>query len=120
MLKNLKQRVKTSNKSKKQLLADEVKAHPAWRDDISLCEAAALLKNYAPFTYVLSPGMDQNHFFLSFVDSDLVVKHRNIRILIYQKDWRLKNGASTSYESIVPLIPSCLRCSENVCKPLIV
>ena len=111
-------RVKTSFKSKKRDLVREIKNHSAWKDDVSLCEAAALLKGHSCFTYTLSQGMDECHFFLSYVDSDRVVKHKNVRVLIDQGGWVVKNGLGTSFDSIYLLIPSCLHCSNSVCKAL--
>ena len=117
--KQAKCRFKTPFVSKQLQLTKEINDHPSWKGDVSLCEAAALLKGNNPFTYVLSAGMDKNHFFLSYVDFDLVVKHKNVRIILNQGNWAIKNGSTTIYSSISKLIPDCLHCSANVCKPLV-
>jgi len=112
-------RFKTPFTSKKLHLVKEIKNHPSWKGDVSLCEAAALLRDHSPFTYVLSSGMDHNHFFLSYVDFNHVVKHKNVRIILDKGQWMVKNGTGVSYDEVATLIPNCLHCSANVCKPLI-
>ena len=104
--------------SKRSVLRAEIMAHPAWKGARSLCEIAALLGECDPFTYILSEGMDKDHFFLSFVDFNQVVKHKNVRILQFQSDWVVKNGTGNFHGTIVDLIPDCLHCSASVCKPL--
>ena len=56
-------------------LEKQVKGHLAWRGDISLIEAADLLKAETPFTFILSSGFDKNHYILSFVSDRGIVKH---------------------------------------------
>lgn len=104
--------------SRKRQLISEVKEHAGWKDEISLCEAADLLKGHAPFTYILSQGFDESHFFLSFVTHNGMVKHKNLRVIIDQGEWRIKNGGGCSFESVTPVIPSCLHCSVDKCHPL--
>lgn len=119
MLTRTRWRFKPSFASKKGRLIHEIKHHPAWRGELSLCEAAFLLKNQPFFTFLISQGMDECHFFLSYVDFQGTVKHKNVRILPRGRDWVVKNGGMTEYESIVPLIPNCLKCSKDIPKALI-
>ena len=111
-------RFKTPFVSKKQQLIDAIKSHASWRGNASLCEAAALLKGNSPFTYIVSEGMDECHFFLSYVSSDHTVKHKNVRVIIDRGDWVVKNGQGLSFPTLDLLVPSCLQCSASVCKPL--
>lgn len=111
-------RFKTPFVSKKQQLIDAIKSHAAWRGNVSLCEAAALLKGNDPFTFIVSEGMDECHFFLSFVDSDRVVKHKNVRVLVDRGNWVVKNGQGLSFPNLDLLVPNCLHCSASVSKPL--
>ncbi|QVL56789.1 MAG: hypothetical protein KFB93_05240 [Simkaniaceae bacterium] len=103
-------------------LGSELESHPAWKGDVSLTEGAKLLEGSTPFTFILSQGFDKNHYFLSFVDTDHKVKHRNVRIFLKDGDSMYMNGGSGGggggYESIENLVPSCLNCSASVCKPL--
>ena len=100
-------------------LEKQVKDHLAWRGDISLTEAADLLKAEVPFTFILSSGFDKNHYILSFVSDRGVVKHKNVRILVYQGQICFMNGGSGGPRSFIDeLVPSCLNCSTKVCKPL--
>ena len=100
-------------------LEKQVKDHLAWRGDISLIEAADLLKSETPFTFILSSGFDKNHYILSFVSDRRVVKHKNVRILAHQGQICFLNGGSGGPSTFIDeLIPSCLNCSTQVCKPL--
>ena len=105
--------------SKLNCLGSEIKSHVAWKGDVSLTKCAELLEGSTPFTYLLSEGFDKHHYFLSFVDVDHEVKHRNVRVFV--KDgitMYINGGAGGGYESIDNLIPSCLNCSASVCRPL--
>jgi len=115
-----------SKRSNRTVLSDvsrlekQVKSHIAWRGDVSLVEAADLLKSETPFTFVLSNGFDKSHYILSFVSDKQVVKHKNIRILVYQGETCFMNGGSGGPCAFIDdLIPACLNCSTQVCKPLI-
>lgn len=100
-------------------LEKQVKGHLAWRGDISLIEAADLLKAETPFTFILSSGFDKNHYILSFVSDRGIVKHKNVRILVHQGQTCFMNGGSGGPCSFIDeLVPSCLNCSAQVCKPL--
>jgi len=100
-------------------LENQVKGHLAWRGDISLIEAADLLKSEIPFTFVLSSGFDKNHYILSFVSDTGVVKHKNVRLLVHQGQTCFMNGGSGGPCSLIDqLVPACLNCSTQVCKPL--
>jgi len=95
----------------------EITMHQAWREG-TLGDIVSLLDGNKPYTYTLSQGMDKHHYFLSYVSASGQVKHKNVRILFSQGEWVWKNGSNPTYESIADLIPECLGCSENVCKPL--
>jgi len=101
-------------------LEKQVKGHLAWREDVSLIEAADLLSSETPFTFVLSNGFDRNHYILSFVSDKQVVKHKNIRILVHQGETCFMNGGNGGPCAFIDdLIPACLNCSTLTCKPLI-
>lgn len=117
MLRTKKFRFKNHFLSKRNELRVEIVNHCSWKGALSLCEIASFLKNSTPFTFVLSEGMDEDHFFLSFVDCNGIVKHKNVRILRVQSNWVIKNGTGNYHFSIESLIPDCLHCSASVCKP---
>lgn len=103
-------------------LGSGIESHPAWRGDVSFTEGAKLLQGHPPFTFILSTGFDKDHYFLSFVDADGKVKYRNVRLFLKNGEIYYMNGASgggggRGYESIDNLIPSCLNCPANVCRP---
>ncbi|QVL54980.1 MAG: hypothetical protein KFB95_06575 [Simkaniaceae bacterium] len=100
-------------------LEKQIQCHLAWRGNISLVEAADLLSSEMPFTFVLSSGFDKNHYILSFVSDKQVVKHKNIRILVHQGTTCFMNGGNGGPCAFIDdLIPACLNCSTQVCKPL--
>lgn len=101
-------------------LANDIKLHPSWKGNVSLTEGAKLLEGAAPFTYILTQGFDKYHYFLTYVHADHSVKHRNVRIVLVDGDSMYINGGGTGggYETIDNLVPSCLNCSANVCRPL--
>ncbi|MCB1109606.1 MAG: hypothetical protein KDK64_01375 [Chlamydiia bacterium] len=93
--------------------------HSAWKGDISLSEAAELLEGQKPFTFVLSNGFDRQHYILSFVSDRQVVKHKNIRIVVYQGQTCFINGGSGGPCAFVDdLIQGCLKVSSKFCQPL--
>lgn len=113
-----KKRTAISLVSQKQLLINKVKKHKAWKGSVSLSEIGAMLEGHPSFTYVVSEGMDECHFFLSFVDTNQIVKYKSLRIVLDRGNWVLINAMQGSYESLDDLVPNCLRCSVHVCKPL--
>ncbi len=100
-------------------LVDQVVNHVAWRGEISFKEAADLLREKLPYTFVLSKGFDKNHYILSYVSESRMVKHKNIRIVTYLGQLCFMNGAdqgpSTSIDTLVRL---CLGRSAEGCTPL--
>lgn len=112
-------------------MVDQIKKHPAWKGDLTLTEMQALLQDQEPYTIALSQGINKHHFFLSYVNSNGEVGHRNIRILKVHGKWVFKNGwiqlfypcvTASDPNSSIPisnLIAYCLKCSTEVCKPLV-
>lgn len=98
----------------------DIENHLSWRGELSLMEAAALLEGSSPFTYVLTQGMDKHHYFLTYVDANRKVKHRNVRSALKNGVVMYWNGGGNGggYETIDNLVPGCLNCSESVCRPL--
>lgn len=96
----------------------QVHAHPAWKGELGLTEIQSLLEGHPSYTIVLSQGMDKLHFFLSFVDADQLVRHKNVRILRIHGSWIFKNGSGITFNEISDLIPHCLKCSHEICQPL--
>ena len=100
-------------------LESQVLSHKAWKGDISLIEAAEMLKGASPFTFVLSKGFDKNHYIMSFVSEANTVKHKNIRILVFKGQTCFMNGGTGGPCAYIDdLIPACLNCSSSICKPL--
>lgn len=95
-----------------------IESHPAWQGDLTLGESEELLEGKAPFTYIITEGFGQCHYFLTFVDANGAVKHRNVRFVIKnQKPLYFSGGGGQGYESIDHLVCNCLKCGLNVCCP---
>ena len=113
------QRSQRGQVSKATDLEHQVLTHKGWKGDISLPEAAQMLEGSSPFTFVLSKGFDKYHYILSFVSETDVVKHKNIRILIFKGQTCFMNGGNRGPSiDIDDLIRGCLNCSSSICKPL--
>lgn len=97
-----------------------IEFHPSWKGNLTLSEAVQLLKGNDPFTYAVTQGFDKYHYFLTFVDADGKVKHRNVRSTIKNEKTFYFNGGSGGggYQSIDNLVPGCLNCSAAICRPL--
>lgn len=100
---------------------DEVKKHPAWRQDISGEESEKLLENQPPFTYVLRAGEKEHAYFISFVQENLSVKHQFFVLEIDRRGWRYLNGSTTKCspeiisQNLNELIPLMMHCDPNSC-----
>lgn len=112
-------------------IGQKLEHHASWRGAISLTEVAKKLEGHSPFTYALTQGVDKNHYYLSYVDVDRSVKCRNVRSFIKCGQIFYENGslcpkaailddatAVYGYKTIDELVPGCLKCSANICKPL--
>lgn len=115
----LRKRRTKANHSLVKTMEEQVKSNLAWRGSISLIDAKAMLAGQGPFTYILSEGFDKNHYFLHYVSHNRKVHHKNIRIRYENGVAVFRNGGSDTYNKIVDLIPSCLQCSQSICKPLV-
>ena len=93
--------------------------HTAWQGEISLSEAALLLDGQKPYTFVLSSGFDRQHYIMSFVSEKNVVKHKNIRIVVFEgKTCFMNGGTGIPCSKLDDLIVCSLKVSANVCQPL--
>ncbi|MFI5334773.1 MAG: SH2 domain-containing protein [Chlamydiales bacterium] len=98
---------------------NEIKQHPAWNEHIKdEAQSESALLGKPVFTFLLRPGKDTEHYFLSFVEADGAVYHKQVRILLSPRGWLYQNGGSLIRESINDLVPAVLHCSFEQCKPL--
>jgi len=76
-----------------------------------------MLEGQPPFTYILCEGLDQYHYFLYYIGADYTLHYKNVRIRNLNGVTIYRNGSVGTYENIEDLIPGCLRCSSDICKP---
>ena len=95
----------------------EMKSHPAWQEHVDETESERLLKNHSVFTFLLRPGKDMYHYFLSYVEMDHTIQHKLVRIELSMKGWLYRNGGGNIREKIDELIPVALHYDMNQCKP---
>ncbi len=78
------------------LINQEISSHPAWRADIRGLHAEILLREKAPYTYLLRQGEssteNETDYYVSFVDKDSSIVHRPFIITITGEGWFYANG----------------------------
>jgi len=95
----------------------EIKQHPAWNENIDEMKSEAMLATAPVFTFLLRPGKDMYHYFLSFVEADGTIHHKQVKILLSPRGWLYQNGGSTIRENINDLVPAVLHCTFEQCRP---
>ncbi len=96
----------------------EIKYHSAWNDKTDEIAAERMLNSEMTYTYLLRPGKDMYHYFLSYVDVDGSVHHKMVKIELSAKGWIYRNGTATVRETLEDLIPVALHCSVDQCRPV--
>ena len=115
-LRKISRRKSNGFESQLQRMDNSVKSHPAWIGSVSMLEGQALLEGHSPFTYALSAGVDKYHYHLLYVGVDGKIRFKNVRIRYENAIPIFRNGSGGSYAQIETLVPSCLKCSPNICK----
>ena len=110
--------VTSSLTSNLKALDEGVRSSAGWKGTISMLEGQAMLQGQSPFTYILSEGMDEYHYFFHYVGVDSKVHFKNMRICYVAGIPLFRNGGGGSYENIADLAVGCLQCSASICKPL--
>jgi hypothetical protein len=118
-LRKVLRRQSKDSSSRLKVMDERVKSSPAWKGTLSMLEGKKMLDGQAPFTYILSEGVDKYHYFLHYVGVDHLVHFKNVRIRFIGGVPVYRNGGGDYCKSIEALVPSCLRCSSSICKPLI-
>lgn len=102
------------------LHVSQVEEHQGWRPNILKDEEAAnLLKDSAPFTYLLRHGEKKNEYILSFVQEDRAIKHKSFVLEFDRKGWFYRNGQAENYptevfsDDIEKLIPLMMYCDPS-------
>ncbi len=96
---------------------NEIKRHPAWQETLDDAGSEQLLMNESMYTYLLRPGKDMRHYFLSFVEGDGSIQHRLVKIELSARGWYYANGGNCIRESINDLIPVAMHVAPEICRP---
>ena len=94
----------------------EIKQHAAW-DEVDEVMSERRLLNEAPFTFILRPGKDMYHYFLSYVEGDGTIHHKTVKIELSASGWLYRNGTPRTKEKVDELIPIAMNCAPEECKP---
>ena len=96
---------------------NEIKQHPGWQESFDEIKCERLLASESPYTFVLRPGKDMFHYFLSFVEVDGTVQHKLVKIELSARGWLYRNGAGAIRESINDLVSVVMHTTAENCKP---
>lgn len=99
-------------------LEDQIKAHVAWKGDISEAVAEKSLQNQPALTYLLRKGEKEDIYFVSFVDQDHVIQHKHFTLEADSKIWYYQNNTACRSNNFVDVIPRAMHCNPNECNPL--
>lgn len=107
---------------------NEIELHPSWLGHVSGLKAEKLLRNRKqPYLFVLRSGEHEDEFdtdyYITFIDSDLSIKHQPFVITVAPEGWYYENGNSggpfTNDISIEEVLHLIMHCHKDQCTPLI-
>lgn len=96
--------------------------HPAWYGNITGLESESLLKDKAAYFYLLRKGEQASHYYLSFVDGHLLIRHQPFAIIYQDEGWYCRQGIGYGpfiTQTISDLIHRIMHCAPEDCKPVI-
>lgn len=104
---------------------EEMISQDGWHPHLSDSHGAeTLLRNKAPFTYVLRAADKILTYFISFVKADGSIKHQFFVLEPTQQGWRYRNGCTENSpteivaNSLKELIPMMMHCEQEEGRPL--
>lgn len=97
---------------------EEIQCHLAWHGMITgiLCEA--ILRDRAPYTYLLRQGEELHHYYCSFVREDGRFHHQPFIVEASRQAWFYLNFTHHNSETLEGLIPKILHCEKEKCLSL--
>jgi len=97
---------------------ENLENHPAWQGQIGIDQASELLKNTAPFSYILCP-YKLHTYVLSYMRQDeMVVTHAIFHKDEEQRKWTYRNAIDHSCSTLDELVSKVMHCDPSACKPL--
>jgi len=110
------------NKHEEFTIFERMECHPTWQGNVPGLDAEKLLRGkHTPFLYLIREGEPSNdvnkrHYYVTFLMSDLSVKHQPLIITAGQNGWRYENhGAGGPYKelSIDSVLHCIMHCEEG-------
>lgn len=102
----------------------EIQHHPAWLGSIVGLKAEKMLRNRKQsYLYVLRAGEAEGNYYVTFLDSNLTVRHQPFVITVSEDGWSYENyiagGMYTGSTSINDVLHLIMHCEKEQCMPLI-
>lgn len=92
----------------------EIETHTAWHGHISGLEAEKLLRGRkTPYLFILRSGEYEGDYYVTFITSDMSIKHQPFVISTTIEAWYFQNGGSggpfttTCFDDVLHLIMHC-------------
>jgi hypothetical protein len=97
-------------------------SHSSWMGELTGLASEVFLKRQKPYTYLLRVGEKNSHYYLSFVDQHLVIRHQPFAIIYTKKSWYCQQGDGYGpfiTETIDDLIHRIMHCKPEDCNPVL-
>jgi len=97
--------------------------HPAWiGEEVSGLEAEKMLRNRnISFLYVLRPGELEHNYYVTYVSSDMSIRHQPFTLSQTSEGWCYENGGTGGpYDdrmNINNVIHAIMHCEKDECIP---
>jgi hypothetical protein len=97
---------------------EEIRSHSAWNEKLQKEES-----DKEPFTYILRGGEKEHAYFITYVKTDLSIKHQRFVLELDRKGWYYRNGytdgpAEILSKDLQELISMMMHCDAMACTPL--
>lgn len=109
---------------KEQMLSsifEEIAMHPTWQGHVSGLNAEKMLRGLTtPYLYLLRSGEHAGDYYVTFVASDLSIKHQPFIITLSPEGWHYANGGGGGpyiEASINDVLHEIMHCSKEECVP---
>lgn len=107
---------------------EEIASHPAWRGNIRGLDAEKMLRGKkTPYLYILRAGEEshnenEKNYYITFVGSDLSVKHYALVVTLMAEGWHFENsgtGGPFAQVSINDVIHTFMHCEKTEAVPMV-
>lgn len=113
---NLALKENSSKNTYKHTVTKEIENHSAWQGHISGLEAQKLLEGKnTPYLFILRNGEFESNYYVSFIGSDLTIRHQPFVITEDSQGWNCQNSGAWGpyttafFDDILHLIMHCTK-----------